>query len=173
MYLVALVIFHLAEFSQHHWIIQSRSTSCYVVGRLINIDTVTQIWDLSTRSLLSSFLFPRPITVLSVDPSERFFFAASQDGSIYQVNLFRRRSGAANMRGVDAIGGGGMSDVIRLADDDIASQRLISVGYVDRIFISSLFRSNFIPQTKCERPFAVYDSFPITRWDVLRTNPHL
>ncbi|KAF8489311.1 WD40-repeat-containing domain protein [Gautieria morchelliformis] len=93
-----------------------------------SLDHSVKIWDLSTRCLLSSILFPQPITVLTVDPSERFLFSGSQDGSIHQVNLFRRRTDATNMRGVEALGGGGMSDVIRLDDDETAHQRLISAG---------------------------------------------
>jgi hypothetical protein len=122
-----------------------------------------------------SFLFPRPIVVLSVDPSERFFFAASQDGLIYQVNLFRKRTGAANMRGLDAIGGGGMTDVIHLVDDEIANQRLISVGYVYCVFIMyfPFRRPNAISQAKCDRTIIVYDRFPVTRRDVFWTNPDL
>lgn len=33
------------------------------------------------------------------------------------------------MRTIEALGGGGMSEVIRLTDDELANQRLISVGY--------------------------------------------
>jgi len=94
----------------------------------ILIDHSVKLWDLSTRSLLTSFLFPQPITVLATDPSERFFFAASQDGSIHQVNLFRKRTGATSVRAVEAVGGGGMSDVIRLVDEKAENERLISVG---------------------------------------------
>ncbi|KAF8587848.1 WD40 repeat-like protein [Ramaria rubella] len=91
-----------------------------------SVDHSVKIWDLSTHSLLSSFLLPQPISVLSVDPSERFFFAASGDGSIHQVNLFRNRTDPMGLRSIEALGGGGMSDIIRLSDDE--NQRLISVG---------------------------------------------
>ena len=47
------------------------------------------------------------------------------------------------MRAVEAVGGGGMSDVIRLVDDENANQKLISVGYVDCASIPFPFRSNY------------------------------
>jgi len=60
-----------------------------------------------------------------------------------------------NMRAVEALGGGGMSEVIR--HDDSASQRLISVGYV--IATLHLRATNFVSQTICNCPIAVYDGF--------------
>ena len=62
-----------------------------------------------------------------MDPSERFFFAASNTGSIHQVNLFSKRADVVSSRAMEAVGGGGMSDIIRLADDEAGSERLISV----------------------------------------------
>ena len=43
------------------------------------------------------------------------------------------------MRAVEALGGGGMSDIIRLIDDESANQRLISVGYAHHsVILNSL-----------------------------------
>ncbi|KIJ55698.1 hypothetical protein M422DRAFT_200031 [Sphaerobolus stellatus SS14] len=91
-------------------------------------DSTVKIWDLSTRIILTSIVFPKPISNLVVDPTERFVMAGSEDGSIYQCNLFRKRPDATNSRTMEALGGGGMSDVIRLVDDEATNQRLISVG---------------------------------------------
>ncbi|GJJ06115.1 hypothetical protein Clacol_000304 [Clathrus columnatus] len=49
--------------------------------------------------------------------SERFIFAGSADGSIYQFNLFRKRSGPGEDFTYEAVGGGGMADVIRVDDE--------------------------------------------------------
>ena len=64
--------------------------------------------------------------------TERLFFAASRDGFIHQVNLFRQRDDKLS-RVLEAVGGGGSTDVIRMTDEDqeAAKKRLISVGYVD------------------------------------------
>ncbi|KAF8518999.1 WD40 repeat-like protein [Hysterangium stoloniferum] len=93
-----------------------------------SLDHSVKVWDLSTRTLLTSILFPQSIILLSVDPSERFIFAASHEGSIYQYNLFRKRPDTSNARAIEALGGAGMSDTIRVIDDEAASRRLISVG---------------------------------------------
>jgi len=69
-------------------------------------------------------MFPQVISTLAWDITERLFFAASADGTIYQMNLFRER---------EAIGGGGVSDVIR-AGDETRKERSINVGYVGALF---------------------------------------
>ena len=57
------------------------------------------------------------------------FFAASADGSMHQVNLFRQREDKFG-RAMEAVGGAGVSDVIRINDTDPATarKRLIAVG---------------------------------------------
>ena len=59
-----------------------------------------------------------------------FFFAASVDGSIHQVDLFSQRED----RFTAAVGGRGAADPMRLGDEsgstDPTKKRLISVGYV-------------------------------------------
>ncbi|KAF9135461.1 Pre-rRNA-processing protein ipi3 [Mortierella sp. GBA39] len=42
-----------------------------------SMDHTCKLWDLSTGSLLTTFLFPTKITALALDPSERYFLAAS------------------------------------------------------------------------------------------------
>lgn len=79
--------------------------------------------------LLTTFQFPRPISCLAWDVTERLFFAASEDGSIHQMNLFKQRNDRLS-RVPEAVGGGGATDVIRMTDEDqeAAKKRLISVA---------------------------------------------
>lgn len=90
-----------------------------------------QLWDLSSRSLLTTFQFPQPISCLAWDFTERIFLAASADGSIHQMNLFRQRDSDTGAQIPEAIGGAGVGDVIRVGEEDREAQkkRLISVGY--------------------------------------------
>lgn len=64
---------------------------------------------------------------------ERLFFAASDsaDGAVHQVNLFREREDRFGRSAMEAVGGGGVNDVIRINDLDpqTAKKRLIVVGY--------------------------------------------
>lgn len=80
--------------------------------------------------LLTTFQFPHVIAHLAWDVTERVFFAASQDGSIHCVNLFRQRKSDARESISDAVGGGGTSDVIRIVEEEAKSQsrKLIQVG---------------------------------------------
>lgn len=82
-------------------------------------------------SLLTTFQFPRLISTLALDFTERLFFAASPDGTIYQVNLFRQRDDKLG-RAMEAVGGAGSTDIIRITDEDqqASRRRLITVGYV-------------------------------------------
>jgi len=93
-----------------------------------SLDHSVKIWDLSTQSLLSTFQFPKAIATITWDAAERMFFAASVDGSIYQVNLFSQRED----RFATAIGGGGAADPIRIENESgsagPAKKRLILVG---------------------------------------------
>lgn len=97
---------------------------------------VMQLWDLSSRSLLTTFQFPQPISCLAWDLTERIFLAASADGSIHQMNLFRQRDfrqrdSDTGAQVPEAIGGAGVGDVIRVGEEDreARKKRLISVGY--------------------------------------------
>ena len=95
-----------------------------------SLDHSVKVWDLSTRTLLSAFQFPRAIATITWDTAERMFFAASVDGSIHQVNLFSQRED----RFATALGGGGAANPIRIGEEFGSSgpikKRLISVGSV-------------------------------------------
>lgn len=56
------------------------------------------------------------------------FFAASPDGSVHQVNLFRERDSRHGGKIIEALGGAGATDIIRVDDDNVAKTRLITVG---------------------------------------------
>ena len=89
-----------------------------------------QIWDLSSTDLLTTFYFPRPIALLAWDVTERVFFAASADGEIHQVNLFKQRK-SPHVTATEAVGGAGTTDLVRITEEDSKNEkkRLISIGY--------------------------------------------
>ncbi|OSD03072.1 WD40 repeat-like protein [Trametes coccinea BRFM310] len=95
-----------------------------------SVDHTVKLWDPASKTLLTTFYFPRPITCITWDPTERLFFAASADGSIHQVNLFRQREDKYSRAAMEAVGGAGVSDIIRINEIDPkdAKKRLISVG---------------------------------------------
>ncbi|KAJ7281918.1 WD40 repeat-like protein [Mycena rebaudengoi] len=95
-----------------------------------SVDHSVKLWDLASRSLLTTFQFPQPISCLAWDLTERMFFAASKDGSIHQMNLFRQREDKSGGPIMEAIGGAGVTDIIRVGEDEQKAQkrRLISVG---------------------------------------------
>ena len=90
------------------------------------------MWDLATKSLLTTFQFPHAVDCIAWDATERFFFAASGDGSVHQVNLFRTRIDQTRGRVAEAVGGGEVNDVLSIAEDDpnASKRRLLSVGCV-------------------------------------------
>ncbi|KAJ3989654.1 WD40-repeat-containing domain protein [Lentinula detonsa] len=93
-----------------------------------SIDHSVKLWDLSSRSLLTTFMFPEAISYLACEPTERLFFAAStsSEGAIYQMNLFRQPEDKGAI--ARAIGGGGVNDIIRITDAGSHNKRLITVG---------------------------------------------
>ncbi|KAJ2934043.1 hypothetical protein H1R20_g3054, partial [Candolleomyces eurysporus] len=94
-------------------------------------DHSVKIWDLGTKSLLTTFQFPESISLLAWDVTERFFFAFSSTGSIYQINLFRQKPRFGG-HAMQAIGGLGANDVVRIDEEYLQAQkkRLIQVGQV-------------------------------------------
>ncbi|KAG2070200.1 WD40 repeat-like protein [Suillus decipiens] len=107
-----------------------------------SLDHSVKLWDISSQSLLTTFYFPKPISSAVWDITERLFFAASPDGSIYQVNLFRQRTEKHAGQTIEAVGGAGVSDVIRVADEDSNSRkRLITVDQPITVLTISLTSS--------------------------------
>ncbi|EJD07635.1 pre-rRNA-processing protein IPI3 [Fomitiporia mediterranea MF3/22] len=116
-----------------------------------SIDHSVKLWDLSSRTLLTTFLFPSPIHSLAFETAERTFFAASSEGTgpdaggtVYQVKLFRRRDPENNGHGVEALGGGGVGEAIRL---DADPKRVIFVGQPISTLALSLTRSTLLVGT--------------------------
>jgi pre-rRNA-processing protein IPI3 len=102
--------------------------SCRVLSA--STDHSVKIWDLSSKSLLTTFQFSHAVACIAWDLTERLFFAASTDGSIHQVNLFRTRTNQSGGYVAEAVGGAGVNDVLSAVDDDPSTnkRRLISVG---------------------------------------------
>ncbi|KAF9950753.1 Pre-rRNA-processing protein ipi3 [Mortierella alpina] len=85
-----------------------------------SLDHTCKLWDLSTGSLLTTFLFPTKIMALALDPAERYFLAASgtpastaataneADYLIYQALLYKAKhtqQGYTTMEAVDGDSG--------------------------------------------------------------------
>jgi len=89
-----------------------------------------KLWDLESKSLLTTFQFPHAVTCITWDAAERLFFAASGDGSIHQVNLYRTRIDKTHGLMAEAVGGAGVSDILSAAENeqDASNRRLVSVG---------------------------------------------
>jgi pre-rRNA-processing protein IPI3 len=92
-----------------------------------------KLWDLESKSLLTTFQFPHAVTQVTWDAAERLFFAASGDGSIHQVNLYRTRIDKTHGRVAEGIGGAGVSDTLSVAENerDASNRRLVTVGCVN------------------------------------------
>ncbi len=64
-------------------------------------DASVKLWDLRTRSLLSTFVFEQPIHRVVLDCTERFFFAATSPAAsenlIYRIDLFRKKDASSRM----------------------------------------------------------------------------
>jgi pre-rRNA-processing protein IPI3 len=89
-----------------------------------------QAWDLASKTLLSTFHLPSPLSHLVLDPSERMIYAASTSttGEIYQINLFQPRENPLTSHDdmemeYEALGGGGRGDIIRIEVDSGSARR--------------------------------------------------
>ncbi|KAG5721339.1 Pre-rRNA-processing protein IPI3 [Termitomyces sp. T112] len=121
-------------------------------GRLLtsSVDHSVKLWDLSSQTLLTTFQFPRSISSLAWDVTERIFMAASRDGSIHQVNLFRQRDTKSGGQFTEAVGGAGVNDIIRVGEEGREAQkrRLISVDQPIMALCISLTSSHLLVGTE-------------------------
>ncbi|KLO17981.1 pre-rRNA-processing protein IPI3 [Schizopora paradoxa] len=120
--------------------------SCRVLST--SLDHSVKLWDISSRTLLTTFMFPNPIIRLAFESTERTFFAASSDdaGTIHQVKLYRRREADGRRAGgFEAVGGGGVDEAIRL---DANAERTITVGQPVSAMAISLNASSLIVGTE-------------------------
>ncbi|EKM49939.1 uncharacterized protein PHACADRAFT_166518 [Phanerochaete carnosa HHB-10118-sp] len=131
-----------------------------------SVDHSVKVWDLESKSLLTTFHFPRPVSTLAWDSTERLFFSASPDGFIHQVNLFRQRDDKLS-RTMEAVGGAGSTDVIRITDEDqqAARKRLIAVDQPVMSMTISLTSSLLLVGTAS----GLVHSYDIASHQLLRT----
>jgi pre-rRNA-processing protein IPI3 len=131
-----------------------------------SLDHSVKLWDISSQSLLTTFHFPKPISSTVWDITERLFFAASLDGSIYQVSLFRQRAEKHAGQTIEAVGGAGVSDLIRVADEDSNSRKcLIRVDQPITAITISLTSSLLLVGTAT----GLINIYDITSHQLLRT----
>ncbi|KAG8878044.1 Pre-rRNA-processing protein ipi3 [Tulasnella sp. 331] len=125
------VMAHLLDNDKQH---EMPTPYCSLADHTLPItDIACGLWDMGTRTLLITFLFPRPINVVALDPAERVLFAASPDGFIHQVNLFRERHDRASKStgAIEALSGFGPDDATRIDDNEQGFQlkRLINIEH--------------------------------------------
>ncbi|KZT59866.1 WD40 repeat-like protein [Calocera cornea HHB12733] len=89
----------------------------------VSLDMTCKVWDLTTKTLITTFIFPAPLSLLALERTERTLFAASAEGEIFQMNLFRQKPGA-RAGTLQAIGGGGGGEAVRLAEDGEEKRRI-------------------------------------------------
>ncbi|KAI9312159.1 WD40-repeat-containing domain protein [Dichotomocladium elegans] len=83
-----------------------------------SVDSTVKVWDLGTGELLTTFLFPKPVSSVAVDPSETKLFAACED-TIYPVELYRRRQDKSyGGETVESTGGMGKVEAIGIRQLD-------------------------------------------------------
>jgi len=94
-----------------------------------SLDSSVKVWDLKSKSILSTFSFPSPITTLAWDRTERIFFASSLKGNVHRINLYRKRQDRIQTLALEAVGGGAANgEHVQIATLDGETARLISVG---------------------------------------------
>lgn len=77
-----------------------------------SLDHTVKLWDLATGQLLTTFLFPKPVSCVVMNPSETILFAACED-KIYSVELYKRRQDQAyKINTVESLGGMGRVESI-------------------------------------------------------------
>ncbi|CDK28830.1 unnamed protein product [Kuraishia capsulata CBS 1993] len=66
-------------------------------------DATVRCYNLQSKTLLTTFVAPWPVTSITIDPAQRCFYAGSAEGSIRQIRLYQ-----ANAEGIlAAVGGAG------------------------------------------------------------------
>ncbi|KAI8049125.1 WD40-repeat-containing domain protein [Gilbertella persicaria] len=71
-----------------------------------SLDHTVKLWDLATGQLLTTFLFPKAVSNVMMDPSETVMFAACED-KIYSFDLYKRRQDQTynNTTSLESLGG--------------------------------------------------------------------
>ncbi|OAD76124.1 hypothetical protein PHYBLDRAFT_186141 [Phycomyces blakesleeanus NRRL 1555(-)] len=87
-------------------------------------DHTVKLWDLATGKHLTTFLFPKPVSVVVVNPSESMLFAACED-KIYSVELYRRRQDKTyGTHTVESVGGMGKVESVGIKTVDPISSKI-------------------------------------------------
>ncbi|RKP35853.1 quinon protein alcohol dehydrogenase-like superfamily [Dimargaris cristalligena] len=84
-------------------------------------DRTCKLWDHTTGHLLTTFVFPVAITSIVLTSTETAFYAGGADGSIWQIDLFRRGSR-------DTTGVANLSDLANTCEAVGGEQRIIDVA---------------------------------------------
>ncbi|KAF8661367.1 hypothetical protein AX16_001461 [Volvariella volvacea WC 439] len=139
-----------------------------------SVDHSVKLWDIASKTLLTTFQFPKIVTSLAWDVTERLFFGASADGSIFQVNFFKQRELGSNIRVAEAVGGGGLNEILRVGDST-EQKRLIEVNEPIASLTISLTASHLVvgtalgfiliydvPSHQLIRTISTHKSFSIT-----------
>jgi pre-rRNA-processing protein IPI3 len=87
-----------------------------------SLDHTVKLWDLATGQLLTTFLFPKPVSCVVMNPSETMLFAACED-KIYSVELFKRRQDQTyKINNVESLGGMGRVESVGIKASTFAGQ---------------------------------------------------
>lgn len=88
-----------------------------------SLDHTVKLWDLATGQLLTTFLFPKPVTCVVMNPSETMLFAACEDGKIYSVALYRNREDQTyKINSVESVGGMGRVESVGIKSTTFAGE---------------------------------------------------
>ncbi|KAI9252653.1 WD40-repeat-containing domain protein [Sporodiniella umbellata] len=100
-------------------------------------DKTVKLWDLATGHLLTTFLFPKPVSSVVMNPSETVLFAACED-TIYSVDLFFRHQDQT----YEARGGLGRVTLVgiqaRSAANEAPSESPVFAGHTGTVHSLSL-----------------------------------
>ena len=79
-------LFHSLPASAIHLsVTPARTSRTYTAS----IDRTLKVFSTLSGTLLSTILFPKPLTALIIDPTETVAYAGASDGSIYVVRLYK------------------------------------------------------------------------------------
>ncbi|CAO3593822.1 unnamed protein product [Absidia cylindrospora] len=104
-----------------------------------SLDFTVKLWDLATGELLTTFLFPKAVSCIVVNPSETILFAACGN-DIYSVDLYKRRQ-QQTYNAAQSLGGLGKVEAVGVhSSSDASSSSLGSMfsGHTDLINSLSL-----------------------------------
>ncbi|ORX47786.1 WD40 repeat-like protein [Hesseltinella vesiculosa] len=104
-------------------------------------DFTVKVWDLASGELLTTFLFPKPVTAIVMHPAETQLFAACGN-DVYKVDLYRQRQhqrydnvqGVGGQGAVEHVDANGTSSVFKGHSDEI---RALSISFDGSLLVSA------------------------------------